>query len=109
LSQTETIVQAGKHVWYDKPAGEDWAQWQRVVALAKERELLIQMGYMFRYHDGFNSIAEWVHSGFLGNIFSVRAHMSTNVAAEQMGKIGVHQGGIFFDLGGHMLDQIVYL
>lgn len=88
------------------PAGEDWTQWQRVVALAEEKKLLIQMGYMFRYHDGFNRIAEWGHSVFLGNAFSVRTHMSTNVATEQMKKIGVHQGGIFFDLGGHILDKL---
>ena len=37
LDQTERIVQAGKHVWYDKPAGDDWAQWQRVVAEATGR------------------------------------------------------------------------
>ena len=24
LDQTEAIVAAGKHVWYDKPAGENW-------------------------------------------------------------------------------------
>ncbi|MFP6589214.1 MAG: Gfo/Idh/MocA family oxidoreductase, partial [Candidatus Latescibacterota bacterium] len=24
LAQTEAIVAAGKHVWYDKPAGNDW-------------------------------------------------------------------------------------
>ena len=32
LGETERLVEAGKHVWYDKPAGEDWARWQRVVA-----------------------------------------------------------------------------
>ena len=34
LDQTEAIIRAGKHCWYDKPPGEDWGQWQRVVALA---------------------------------------------------------------------------
>src|SRR5688500_16289765 len=32
LDQVEQIVRAGKHIWYDKPAGTSWAQWQRVVA-----------------------------------------------------------------------------
>ena len=35
LDQAEQIIAAGKHVWYDKPAGTSWAQWQRVVALAE--------------------------------------------------------------------------
>jgi predicted dehydrogenase len=109
LNQTRAIVEAGKHVWYDKPAGEDWPGWQGVVALARERGSLIQMGYMFRYHEGFCRIAEWTRSGLLGQVFSVRAHMSTHIPGAARRRIGVHQGGILYDLAGHMLDQIVWL
>lgn len=109
LPQTEAIVDAGKHVWYDKPAGEDWPAWQRVVRKARDQDLLIQMGYMFRYQNGFCQIAEWVHGGLLGDIYCTRAHMSTNVDPSGRSALGVHQGGIFFDLGGHMLDQVVHL
>jgi predicted dehydrogenase len=109
LAQTERLVQAGKHVWYDKPAGDDWAQWQRVASLAESKQLRIQMGYMFRYHNGFRQIAEWVKTGLLGQIFSVRAHMSTWLTEAQRLPISRHRGGIFYDLAGHMLDQIVWL
>ena len=110
LDQTEEIVAAGKHVWYDKPAGDDWAQWQRVVAAAEEKGLLIQMGYMLRYHSTFRQVAGWARSGFLGDVFAVRAHMSTFVEEEARRRIGdTHRGGIFFDLGGHMLDQVLWI
>jgi predicted dehydrogenase len=109
LDQTEQMVQVGKHVWYDKPAGTSWAQWQRVVALATQRDLTIQMGYMFRYHDGFQRIAEWVQSRLLGHIFAIRAHMSTWISEPERRIIARHPGGIFYDLAGHMLDQIVWL
>lgn len=109
LPQTEAIVDAGKHVWYDKPAGEDWPAWQRVMGKAQSQDLLIQMGYMFRYQNGFSQVAEWVHSGLLGDIYCTRAHMSTNVEPSSRSALAVHQGGIFFDLGGHMLDQVVFL
>ena len=109
LDQTRAIVEAGKHVWYDKPAGEDWPGWQRVVALAREQGTLIQMGYMFRYHEGFCRIAEWARSGRLGHVFGVRAHMSTNLPEAARRRIGAHRGGILYDLAGHMLDQIVWL
>lgn len=108
LAQTEEIVGAGKHVWYDKPAGDDWPAWQRVVAQAEEANLQVQMGYMFRYHDGFGKIADWARTGMLGSVFSIRAHMSTNVPATSREVISVHRGGIFFDLAGHMLDQVVW-
>lgn len=109
LGQTEEIVEAGKHVWYDKPAGDNWEQWQRVMVLAGEKELLIQMGYMFRYHDGYRQIDGWTKSGLLGDIFEIRAHMSTSVPAAGRQTIGLHAGGIFYDLAGHQLDQIVWL
>jgi predicted dehydrogenase len=109
LSHTEAIVQAGKHVWYDKPAGDNWAQWQRIVGQVRKQGLYLQMGYMFRYHVAFRQIAEWAKSGLLGDIFSVRAHMSTWLTAAQREVISEHTGGIFYDLAGHMLDQVVWL
>jgi predicted dehydrogenase len=109
LDQTEAVVDAGKHVWYDKPAGQDWPQWQRVIGKARKGGIYIQMGYMFRYHFGFRQLVAWTKAGLLGEIHSVRAHMSTNLTLAQREVISVHQGGIFYDLAGHMLDQIVWL
>lgn len=109
LEQTAQIVAAGKHVWYDKPAGQDWPRWQAVMAEAQTRKLYVQMGYMFRYHNGFRRVANWAKSGLLGDIFSVRAHMSTWISIAQREVISEHRAGIFYDLAGHMLDQIVWL
>ena len=86
-----------------------WPQWQRVVELAAQRELIIQMGYMFRYHDGFQRIAQWVQSGLLGHVYAIRAHMSTWISEPEQRVIARHPGGICYDLAGHMLDQIVWL
>jgi predicted dehydrogenase len=108
LEQTAAIVRAGKHVWYDKPPGDDWAGWQEVVARARAQDLRVQVGYMFRYHEGFRRIAEWVRSGLLGEVFAVRAHMSTSIPLAARQVIARHRGGIFYDLAGHMLDQIVW-
>ena len=110
LDQTEAIVAAGKHVWYDKPAGDNWQQWQRVVAAAKAADLQLQMGYMLRYSEAFDTVTGWARSGFLGEVFNVRAHMSTNIPPEARQIIGrAHKGGIFYDLAGHMLDQVVWI
>ena len=108
LAQTAAIVRAQKHVWYDKPAGDDWTGWQGVVADARARALLVQVGYMFRYHEGFSRIADWVRSDLLGDVFAIRAHMSTSIPRTSRQVIAQHPGGIFYDLAGHMLDQIVW-
>jgi predicted dehydrogenase len=108
LEQTAAIVHADKHVWYDKPAGDDWTGWQQVVAEARARNRLVQLGYMFRYHEGFRQVAAWIRTGVLGGIFAIRAHMSTSIPLDARQVIARHSGGIFYDLAGHMLDQIVW-
>ena len=109
LDHTEKIVTAGKHVFLDKPAGDDYARFQNIVTQAKESNLLIQLGYMFRYHDGFSKIAEWAKSGFLGHVFSIRGNMSTTSNEESRIDMSMRRGGIFYDLACHMLDQIVWI
>lgn len=117
LDHTEAIIRAGKHCWYDKPAGDNWQQWQRIIALAEQKQLQVQMGYMFRYHIGFSQLTQWARSGFLGDVFSVRAHMSTWIPYERGNNLGYntrdtiayHKGGLLYDLGGHMLDQICWM
>jgi predicted dehydrogenase len=108
LSMAHAAIDAGKHLWLDKPAGEDWPSFQSLIAKAQERSLYVQMGYMFRYQPGFQQIAEWSRSGMLGEVFSVRAHMSNWISVPAREIISAHQGGIFYDLAGHMLDQVVW-
>lgn len=116
LAHTEATVGAGKHCFYDKPAGDDYHRFMRVIESAGTQGLEVTLGYMFRKHDGFERIADWVRSGFLGDVFQVRAHMSTWLPERSEGGqftdrqgLSYHRGGVLFDLGGHMLDQIVWL
>jgi predicted dehydrogenase len=110
LGFSEEIVNAGKHVWYDKPAGDNWEHFLRVIKAVKEKGVHWQMGYMFRYQHSFVQVNEWAKSGLLGDIFAVRAHMSTWLNEEQRKVIGQdHKAGILYDLGGHMFDQICWL
>ena len=109
LDHTEAIVDAGKHVFYDKPAGTDYGRFDQIVEKARSSDLQVQMGYMFRHHAGFCRIAEWARSGLLGDVFSVRAHMSTHLDRPAQEAIAPQRGGIFYDLSGHMIDQIVWI
>ena len=109
LDQTEEIVAASKHVWYDKPAGDNWPQWQNTVALAGEQGLTIQMGYMFRYHAGFRQIEAWVKSGFLGDIYAIRTRIGTVIDEAVRKELSGHRGGVFYELACHVVDQVVWL
>ena len=116
LAHTEAIIGAGKHCFYDKPAGDDFHRFMRVIEDARAQNLQVTLGYMFRKHDGFERMANWVRSGFLGHVFQVRAHMSTWLPERSQGGqftdrqgLSYHRGGVLYDLGGHVLDQIVWM
>ena len=113
LAQAQQVAEAGKHLWYDKPAGDDWAAYLRLIEEVRRRRLHLQMGYMLRYHAAFQKVAEWTRGGLLGEPFQVRAHFSTNIPVDGPANtrrlISRHRGGILYDLGGHMLDQVCWL
>jgi predicted dehydrogenase len=109
LAMAHRAIDAGKHLWFDKPAGDDWPGFQDLMRKARARGRHVQMGYMFRYQPGFRQVGEWARAGALGDVFGVRAHMSTWIDVEARRVQSVHRGGIFYDLAGHMLDQIVWL
>jgi len=109
LAMAQGAIEAGKHLWFDKPAGDDWPGFVELLAQAEQRGLYIQMGYMFRYSPGFDQLATWARSGLLGELFAIRAHMSTSVDLAERTEQSRHRGGILYDLGGHMIDQIVWL
>ena len=104
-------VEHGKHVWLDKPAGDDLDAFRWVVEIARERGLMVQLSYMWRYHPGFRFIMEWARSGRLGEVFSIRGRISSWPGSEDRWKLwdsrGVRAGGIMFIVGCHLIDIIV--
>src|SRR4051794_9208334 len=50
LGLARRALEAGKHLHLDKPAGASLAEFRAVLDLARRRNLLLQMGYQFRYN-----------------------------------------------------------
>jgi predicted dehydrogenase len=100
-------IAAGKHIWYDKPAG-DFETFRWMVETAKARGLHIQMGYMLRYSNAFQQVAQWLQDGLLGSLFSIRGHMSRFDSDTSRGR-DYYPGGIGFQLSPHMADQAIWL
>ena len=105
------VVDHGKHVWLDKPAGNDLAEFQEVLDIARARKLNVRLSYMYRYDPGFRFVLDWATSGRLGDIFSIRGRLSAAPGSADRWKLwespGVRAGGIIFIMGGHLVDIIV--
>jgi predicted dehydrogenase len=109
LDQAETCVAAGKHVHIDKPAGESLPQFRRILAAAEKRNLLVQMGYMYRYNPAVVLLREFLARGWLGDVFEVHAVMSKVVDPASRTRWAEYRGGVMFELGCHVLDLVVGL
>lgn len=107
LDAAEACVSAGKHVHLDKPAGESLPQYRRVLDIAAEKKLLVQMGYMFRYNPGVTLLRQMLRDGWLGDVFEVRAVMSKVVDPASRKELAAYPGGILFELGCHVLDLVI--
>ena len=102
-------LKAGKHVHLEKPPATQLADMREVVALAREKKLLLQTGFMWRYNPGFEALLEAARKGWLGDVFLVRALISNNLAPARRPEWGQYGGGSIFELGSHLVDPIVRL
>src|SRR5438552_7270889 len=102
-------LKAGKHVHVEKPPADTLKEVQEMVALAREKKLILQTGYMWRYHPGFTLIFEAARKGWLGEIFLVRSFISNFLAAQRRPEWGEFKGGSMFELGSHLIDATVRL
>jgi predicted dehydrogenase len=102
-------LRAGKHVHLEKPPVTRFAEMQEAVALARDKKLLLQTGFMWRHHPGFEAIFEAVRRGWLGEVFLVRGFISNNLAPARRPEWAEFNGGAMFDLGSHLVDAVVRL
>ena len=70
-------IDAGKHIHLDKPGGSSLEEYKELLDAAKEKDLVVQLGYMYRYNPAVQKCFELVNSGALGEIYSINAEMST--------------------------------
>jgi predicted dehydrogenase len=109
LAWGKKVIAAGKHLHLEKPPGNEWAPFRDLVEEARRKKLLIQTGYLWRFHQGVVTAIDAAKSGQLGEIQMVRATMSADRDSAQRAVEAKYKGGGLFELGGHVIDRIVEL
>ena len=66
-------LEAGKHLLVEKSLAMDYASAQRMVALAKEKGLLIMENFMFLYHGQHQFVKDLIAKGEIGELRSFRS------------------------------------
>jgi predicted dehydrogenase len=103
------VIAAGKHLHLEKPPGNQWEPFKKLVEEARRKNLLLQTGYVWRWHEGINAALEAARKGWLGDVFMVRGTMNSDRDAEQRAVEARYRGGGMFELAGHVIDRTVEL
>jgi predicted dehydrogenase len=78
--QFRYTVEAGKHVFMEKPSQVDVAGYRSIVAtgeLAAERDLSVVAGTLYRRQASFVEAVEAIHDGMIGKVISANAYYLT--------------------------------
>jgi predicted dehydrogenase len=103
------VISAGKHLHLEKPPGNEWAPFKELVEEARRKKLLLQTGYMWRWHEGINAALDAARKGWLGEVFMVRGTINSDRGSEERAIEAKYKGGSLFELGGHLIDRTVEL
>ena len=94
-------LQAGKHVFIEKPLAASVAQAEELAAVAAARGLTLMPGHTFLYSPPVNTIRDLISSGELGDIYFISMSRVN---------LGLHQSdvSVAWDLGPHDFSILRY-
>ncbi len=95
-------LEAGKHVFVEKPPAMRGEEMEELVALARANELVLMPGHLLLYHPGLRKVKELVDSGELGDVACVYGNR------QNLGVIRSNENALW-SLGVHDLSVILWL
>lgn len=104
-------LEAGKAVVVDKPFTLDAREAEDLIALAAQRGLLLSVFHNRRWDGDFLTVQALLASGRLGRLVHMESHFDRfrpQVRARWR-EAGGPAGGLWIDLGPHLLDQALQL
>jgi predicted dehydrogenase len=95
-------LEAGKHVFVEKPPAMRAEEMEELVELAKANDRVLMPGHLLLYHPGLRTVKELVDSGALGEVAVVYGNR------QNLGVIRSNENALW-SLGVHDLSVILWL
>lgn len=107
-------LDAGKHVFCEKPPGRNIAELNEMVDAEKRNNgLKLMFGFNHRHHESMIHAKKLVNSGEYGKVLWMRGRygksVDSNFFSTWRAKKELAGGGIFLDQGIHMLDLFIMM
>jgi predicted dehydrogenase len=104
-------LNAGKHVFVEKPVALTAADAEEVSSLAEERGLVLMPGHLLLYHPAVRALKEIVASGDLGRLLVVYGNRQNfgKIRRDEnvLWSLGAHDISVILDLVGEEPDEAV--
>lgn len=104
-------IAAGKHVVVEKPFTITSAQADELIALARQKGVLLTVFQNRRWDNDFLTIRELLRTEVLGKIRTYEAHYDRfrPQVRDRWREQNIPGSGILYDLGAHLIDQALTL
>lgn len=102
-------AESGKMIHMEKPGGTSIEEFEKLIAIVKEKNLIFHTGYMYRYNPTIREVIDNAKNGVYGDIISVEAQMCGYNDRTMRQWLEVFPGGMMFYLGCHLIDLILTL
>jgi predicted dehydrogenase len=111
LRWARLALESGRPVLLEKPAGTELGAYRRLINLAQQKHLHVQMLYLFRYMAAVQELVQRVRKGDLGRIYEFRARLPKDLASYPrfVEELRLYKGGMFFEMAGHLIDLMITL
>ena len=109
---TQKALQAGKHVLVEKPMAASTAEVQTLFDLGRQVGKHVFVYQNRRWDSDFQAVRQVIESGKLGQLIEVHFRYDrykTTLNPKVFKETPVPASGLVFDLGPHLLDQVISL
>jgi predicted dehydrogenase len=110
---TISALQAGKHVFCEKPPAINLADMTEIAAVHESTDRLLMYGFNHRRHPAVMKMKELVDDGSMGRILWMRGRYGKSVDGDYLQGWRANKelagGGILLDQGIHMLDLFLHI
>lgn len=107
---TLAAIEAGKHVFVEKPLGATLEEAERVAAAAAESDRVVMVGHLLEYHPAVEKLKGMIDSGELGEIryvYSTRLNLGKLRTDENaLWSLGPHDVSVALALIGEEPDEM---
>lgn len=106
------VLEAGKHVVIEKPFIQTVAQGEELIALAREKRVMLSVFQNRRWDGDFLTVQEIVRKKMLGRLVDFESHFDRyryGIQPDTWKERADAGAGVLFNLGSHMIDQALVL